>query len=79
MLPECVITHCVDPPDLPDIYTLAEDSPDWVPVLEHKTYSCIGKKIQGVRSSGLCMYVIANGSEKKNILFKPLLDIEEKI
>ena len=42
ILPDCVITHCVDPPDLPPEFGLEEDTSNWTRVNQTKNYSCRG-------------------------------------
>ena len=42
ILPDCIITHCVAPPELPPQYNLVEDTTAWTPVGETKDYTCDG-------------------------------------
>ena len=39
-----MITHCVDPPDLPEDFNLAEDTSEWTEVGQTKDYTCIGTR-----------------------------------
>ena len=46
-LPECIVTHCVEPFEIPDETYLEEVTSNWTKINEYKEYRCKGMKEDG--------------------------------
>ena len=78
-LPPCVITHCVDPPDLPPQFSLAEDTSEWTEVGQTKDYTCIGGNRLQPSSLKSSDQVIGTGSRTvlRQLITFPVLRLEQ--